>query len=186
MSQYDRTKWDGKYAQGAPSDPSEVLVGLERFLPIEGTALDIAGGAGRHAIWLARRGLDVTIADVSPVGLSLAEQRAAEAGVIMKTQLIDLEDEGLPAAQWNLIVSVCFLWRPLFDHYARALAPSGRLIVVQPTKTNLERNDRPPEAFLLENGELPKLASDLNVIHFEEGWSADGRYDAVLVAQRKS
>jgi tellurite methyltransferase len=185
MSEFDRTKWDGKYTQGAPSDPSAVLVGLDRFLPREGLALDVAGGGGRHGIWLAKRGLDATIADVSPVGLSLAKQRAIEAEVTLETILTDLEEEGLPAKQWDLIVSVCFLWRPLFKQYAAALRPGGKLVVIQPTKTNLQRNDRPPEAFLLEDGELSELVPELHILHFVEGWSDDGRYDAVLVAERK-
>ena len=67
MSQADRQKWNDKYAAGfpMPREPAAVLVGLDRFLPRRGRALDVAGGAGRHGIWLAQRGLDVTIADIS-------------------------------------------------------------------------------------------------------------------------
>ena len=43
--------------------------------------VDIAGGAGANALWLARRGLDVTLADISPVGLALAEDECRARGV---------------------------------------------------------------------------------------------------------
>lgn len=43
--------------------------------------LDIGGGPGRYAIWLAQRGHAVTLADLSPALLAIARQRVAEAGV---------------------------------------------------------------------------------------------------------
>ena len=55
MSEADRTKWDSKYADAAavPRQPSAVLVRLAEYLPAKGIALDVAGGGGRNAIWLA-------------------------------------------------------------------------------------------------------------------------------------
>ena len=80
MPHFDRQKWDAKYAaaEEIPREPSAVLRSLEKLLPRCGRALDVAGGAGRNAIWLAKRGLDVTIADVSPRGLALACERAKQ------------------------------------------------------------------------------------------------------------
>jgi SAM-dependent methyltransferase len=194
MSAFDREKWDAKYAKiaaGKRGDanhglqtPSAVLVSLDPWLPQAGQALDIAGGVGRHAIWLAQRGLDVTIADVSSRGLEIAAERAAEAGVQVRPLQLDLEEASLPAGPWDLILSVCYLHRPLFPAMQRALAPGGRLIVIQPTTTNLEKHDKPPAPFLLQPGELPTLVPNLRVLHYAEGWSADGRHDAVLVAEK--
>jgi len=186
MSDLDRQKWDRKYAEGdpVPREPSAVLLGLDRYLPQTGRALDVAGGSGRHGIWLTGRGLDVTIADVSPVGLALARERAAAAGVRLTTLEADLEAGEFPPGPWDLIVSVCYLWRPIYAVYPRVLLPGGILAVVQPTVRNLERHDKPPAGFLLEEGELPKLVTGLEVLHYEEGWLADGRHDAALVARR--
>jgi tellurite methyltransferase len=184
MPQFDRTKWDAKYADPnfAPREPSAVLLSLEKFLPKRGRAIDVAGGAGRNAIWLAQRGLDVTIADVSPVGLELAGQRAAEAGVTIRTLCTDLEEQPFPPGPWDLILSVRYLQRPLFKIYPQVLTPGGMLVVIQPTKSNLERHAKPPAEYLAGDGELPGLISGLKIIHFEEGWLADGRHDAVVVA----
>jgi tellurite methyltransferase len=186
MSAADRQKWDAKYAaaETAPREPSAVLVGLAEYLPSQGRALDIAGGAGRNAIWLAKRGLDVTIADVSPIGLALARERADAVQVIIETIEIDLEQCPLPRGPYDVILSVCYLWRSLFAQYPGSLAPGGVLVVIQPTKKNLERNDKPPVDYLLEEGELPRLAVGLEVVHFVEGWMADGRHDAVLIARK--
>jgi len=186
MSAFDREKWDAKYAgaQSAPHEPSAVLTGLARNLPTGGRALDVAGGAGRNAIWLAQRGLDVTIADISSTGLALARRRAAAAGVNLETIEIDFEQETLQVKPFNLVVSVCYLWRSLFAELPRLLVPGGAVAVIQPTKRNLERNAKPPEPYLLQEGELPRLAVGLEIVHYAEGWSADGRHDAVLVARK--
>src|SRR3954468_6171251 len=99
MAASDRKKWDEKYSQGSHSsaEPSSLITSLVDLLPkLEGKplcAIDVGGGAGRHAIWLAQQGFDSTLADVSPVALSLAEQRAKAAGVSLRQVLIDLEND---------------------------------------------------------------------------------------------
>lgn len=186
MPEADREKWDAKYAdpETAPTEPSAVLIELDPFLPRSGRAIDIAGGGGRHGIWLAGRGLDVTVADVSPVGLALAQQRAESAGVKINTLVVDLEQNLFPPGPWDLIVSVCYLWRPLFSIYPEALAPGGILAIVQPTMKNVLRHSRPTTKYLLEDGELPRLVAGLSILHHREGWLTDGRHDACLVARK--
>src|SRR5687767_9175300 len=138
MSNADRDKWNAKYAAiaAAPREPSAAFLALEKHLPRTGRAIDIAGGGGRHGIWLARRGLDVTVADISPVGLGIAKQRAVELDLSIQTLEIDLQQSPFPAGPWSLIVSVCYLWRPLFDVFPNVLSSDGILAVVQPTKRN--------------------------------------------------
>ena len=184
MSDADRDKWNARYrAEIPPREPSAVLTGLAHHFPIRGRALDLAGGGGRHAIWLAQRGLTATLADISPVALELAAQRAAEAGVPLTTIETDLERDGLPAGPWDLIVCVCYLRRQLHPQFASVMAAQGILAVVQPTMTNLTWHAKPPADFLLNDGELPSLVSGLEVIYYEEGWLADDRHDAVLVGR---
>jgi tellurite methyltransferase len=187
MSAADREKWNSRYADAdfAPSEPSAVLVGLADWLPTTGRALDVAGGAGRNAIWLARRGLEVMVADISSVGLAVARHRAAAAGVRIETREVDLEQRPLQMGQFDFILSHCYLCRELFVRLADWLAEDGVLVVIQPTKKNLERHAKPPEAFLFEEGELRELAAGLQIVHYEEGWSADDRHDAVLVAKKR-
>jgi len=188
MSAADRQKWDTKYAgpEAAPAKPSAVLIQLDEYVPSSGRALDIAGGAGRNAIWLAGRGLDVTLADISSVGLALAQVRAAAANVEIETVELDMEQQPLPEGPFALVLSNCYLCRHLFPSFPQLLAEEGRLIVIQPTKKNLERNEKPPADYLFEEGEMRKLAEGLEILHYEEGWSADDRHDAVLVAKKRA
>lgn len=193
MPAADRIKWDAKYAAGdhaagdhAGAEPSEVLVELAAYLPAGGRLLELAGGAGRHALWFAARGFDVTLADISAVARQLARERAEQQGLPLQTLDIDLEESPLPAGPWDVVFSHHYLWRPLFAAVPSCLADEGRLVVIQPTVRNLERHLRPPRPFLLEPGELAQLASPLVVEYYAEGWNVTGRHEAVLVARRVS
>jgi 2-polyprenyl-3-methyl-5-hydroxy-6-metoxy-1,4-benzoquinol methylase len=165
--------------------PSSLVTELEPILPKKGRALDLAGGRGRHALWLARLGLDVTLVDVSGVGLELARQAAESAGVKLETEQRDLEAAPFPAGPWDLILCFHYLQPSLFTAFPEALAPGGLLIFVQPTMKNLERHTRPSARFLLQEGELRGLVQGLEILRYDEGWLQEDRHEARVVARRK-
>ncbi len=186
MSEADRVKWDRLWREERmlTDVPNPFLVGLLPRLPTAGCALDVAGGAGRHAVVLARHGLEVTLVDVSPVGLAAAREAAEAAGSAITTRQLDLELEPLPTGPWDVIVNLHYLDRSLFGVFGSLLAPGGLLLFAHPTRTNLQRNPRPGERFLLEDGELPSLVQGLEVLHLAEGWTDWGRHEAHLLARR--
>ena len=186
MSDDDRSKWDSRYraAAGESRAPSPFLVSLDALLPRGGRALDLAGGAGRNAVWLAQLGLDVTIADVSPVGLALAAEEARRLGVPLTTRALDVDRDPFPEGPWALIICFHFLHRPLFPALLPALAPGGLLVIAHPTLENLTRHPSPSARFLLENGELPGLCAGLTIVSFDEAFREDGRHEARIVARR--
>lgn len=51
---------------------------LEEYLPASGRILDAGGAAGRYSIWLAERGYDVTLVDISDEQLAVAREKRAE------------------------------------------------------------------------------------------------------------
>jgi len=75
----ETTIWNQKYREGShtslSADPfllaaySEFLAGTQT-----GIALDVAGGIGRHSLWLAERGWKVNLVDISGVGVNLAQE----------------------------------------------------------------------------------------------------------------
>ncbi len=79
MRHDETTVWNQKYLEGSHSslspDPfllaaySEFLAGTQ-----PGGALDVAGGVGRHSLWLAERGWKVKLVDISGVGVNLAQE----------------------------------------------------------------------------------------------------------------
>jgi tellurite methyltransferase len=190
VSDADREKWDARHRDRGPESrvPASFLTSLDALLPRQGRALDVAGGAGRHALWLAARGLDVTLVDISAAGLALAHADAAASGRTLTTVAADLEHEPLPPGPFVLVLSCYYLRRELFAAFPALLAPGGLLVYVQPTRANLQRHAHPSAAFLLEDGELPGLARGLTVVRYEEGWfgeaGAEPRHEARLVARK--
>lgn len=186
MSKADFERWQARYARAGSSEPVDpFLIEIEELLPTRGKALDVAGGAGRHAIFLARRGLDVTLADISPLGLELAQRRARAAGVAITTLALDFEQASLPAGPFGLILCTSYLpARRLWEEMVNRLDPEGRLVFVQPTITNLQRHSHPGRRVLIEPGQLETMVASLGLkpIRIEEGWDASGRHTARLLA----
>lgn len=185
MATADRDRWNARYREEAPPGaPSPFVLALEPLLPRRGRALDVAGGAGRHALWLARRGLEVTLADVSDVALALAAERALAERLPLTAVRIDLEAAPLPAGPWDVVLCAYFLHRPLLAALPAALAPGGLLAVAHATRSNLKVHPRPGPDHVLEDGELATLVRGLEVVSYEEGWLESGRHEARLVARR--
>jgi tellurite methyltransferase len=186
MSAEERDRWNARYreAGAAARAPARFLLSVSDLVPRQGRALDIGGGSGRNALWLARRGLDVTIVDIAEQGLALARAAAQEQGLAVRTVCADLERDPLPSGPWDVVLVFYFLLRSLLPSLSTALAPGGLLVLAHPTATNLQIHDRPPRRFLLENRELLTLLPGLEPVLYREGWSEDGRYEAQIVARR--
>jgi SAM-dependent methyltransferase len=63
---------------------------LQPHLPSSGRVLDIGGGPGRYAAWLAAQGLRPTLADLSANLLDLAREHTAELDEIVQADVRDL------------------------------------------------------------------------------------------------
>jgi len=185
------SRWDARYAARGLQDraPAAILPTLSTLLPRRGRALDLAGGDGRNALWLARRGLELTVADASAEGLRLAAQRLAAAGLPVDTVQVDLEDPQTPwpdalGGGWDLVLVSDFLSRPLLAALPAQLAPGGVLVISHPTRRNLERHPHPSARFLLQEGELPGLIPGLDILHHDSAWRDDDRHVTWLVGRR--
>lgn len=184
MEHDDRSRWNARYAGVEPPQrPAAFLVERAHLLPVRGTALDVAGGGGRHACWLASRGLTVTLVDVSDEACRLTTERAAAAGLPVRAVRRDVTTDGLPAGGWDLVLLHHFLDRDVIAAAPRSLTPGGLLLVCQPTVRNLQRHARPSRRWLLEEGELRALVEALpavEVVAYEEGWTDEDRHEAML------
>ena len=181
MPAEDRLYWNQRFrVEGWRTEPSSFLLSLNAVLPSSGQALDIAGGPGQNALWLAGRGLDTALVDISEVALDMAARAAEERSVTLELLQIDLEEEPIPAGPWDLIVCFNYLRRPLLRALGSALSPDGRLVLELATQINLERHQRPPEKYLLKGGEIPTLLPGLELVEYHERWWEDRHVAHVL------
>jgi len=129
-------------------------------LVTRGPVLDIASGAGRHAVFFAERGLEVIAVD-------------REAQKIPGVQFVQADIEGgawpFAGRKFAAIVVTNYLHRPLFPHIEAALAADG-VLLYETFMVGNEKFGRPSNpAFLLEPGELLRAFAGLTAIAFEQG-----------------
>ena len=187
MAESDRIIWNQRYSQASAmeSRPPDWLGEVERLLPRQGYALDIAAGAGRLAILLAGRGLDVLAVDISSAGLDLARQGALDQGSQIETMAVDLEVDSLPDGPFDLITCFNYRQRDLFPSIRERLKTGGSLLAEIAIVTNLERHAHPSRRYLAELGELRQDCAPLEILYYEEGWSGD-RASARVLARKVS
>lgn len=132
----DAQFWDDRYRsrdQLFSGNPNGVLVTETAGLPA-GRALDVGCGEGADACWLARRGWEVTAADISRVALQRAAASCADLADRVAWTRADLAVTPPEAAAFDL-VSVQYFPLPrqpgpaaLYGLLA-AVAPDGTLLI---------------------------------------------------------
>jgi tellurite methyltransferase len=190
--EFDETaSWNKKYSQGSHSslEPDPFLVSAyEEFVADRpaGSALDLAGGVGRHAIWLARRGWRVKLLDISEVGIQQAQKNAENTNTptSILTEVRDLNVlQDLGREQYDLVVVFFYLQRQVFPALATAIKPGGFLIYKTYTTEQKNFSGGPSHPmFLLEPNELLRAFSSLRVLRYHETIQQKGV--AELVARK--
>lgn len=177
----------GREAPGRLWLPSQFLENCLRELPC-GAALDLGCGAGRDAVYLASCGWDVTGVDVLPDALQLARDLAGRYAPEASIRWLQIDLEARPPEfrrDYDLVVMIRYLHRPLFAQVRKWLKPGGSLICETFTTLHRERHGKPArDAHVLEPGELPTLAQGMEVRRHQEGW-VGGAHTARLWASLK-
>jgi 2-polyprenyl-3-methyl-5-hydroxy-6-metoxy-1,4-benzoquinol methylase len=170
-----RARWDNKYEQGLPSltEPDPFFISAyERFvnssLPKPGVALDLAGGLGRHALWLASRSWQVTVVEISDVAIGKLSQAALQLNVNVDLFAGDAAEYKLEPSQFDLIVLFYHLDRGLFPKIVSALKPRGLLICKMSLRWDSGERLTTGSTNPLQRNELPSLVPELDVLHHQE------------------
>jgi 16S rRNA C967 or C1407 C5-methylase (RsmB/RsmF family) len=168
-------------------EPAAWLAANIDLLPPGGTVLDVAAGAGRHAVFLARHGWRVHAVDRDAAALADLRQAAERASVadLVTTECRDLEmhDVSFGAQCYEAVVVVHYLHRALMPAIVAAVAPGGVLVYETFTIEQASRGRPSNPAFLLQPGELHTLVRPLRVLRSREG-EFDGKFVASVVAMR--
>ena len=143
-SEPSRERWNHRWA----GERAHASTAPSRFLAAEvtdlrpGTALDLACGAGRNAVWLAEHGWRVTAVDFSGVALGMARSLAAQRRVEVDWIEADVVTWAPPARAYDL-VCVLYLQLPAIERRtvlaraAEALRAGATLLIVGHDLLNL-------------------------------------------------
>jgi SAM-dependent methyltransferase len=188
--------WDERYGRGdyATLEPSPLLARAVELCDGGGArrALDLACGAGRHALFLAARGFGVTAVDASRVGVELLRERARERGLAVDARVADLErgEFHIEPGAYDLVCDFYYLQRDLFPALRAGVRPGGLFVAA------IHLSDEDPRArpmnpdFLLEPGELRAEFDGWEILHDHEtsGHDTDAgqhtRRSAELIARK--
>jgi SAM-dependent methyltransferase len=151
-----------------PASPSPFVLDHVPAMP-PGPVLDVACGAGRHALAVARTGRLVDAIDRSEERCLEVARRAAADRLRVRTICADLEQLPLPAGRYAGIINTLYLDRALVPRLVRALAPGGVLVFETFTAAQLATGHPRNPAFVLAPGELRRLAAGLEVLAYREG-----------------
>lgn len=171
-------------------NPSAVSPWVLRFadhVPAGGRVLDLACGAGRHTRLFLERGCRVLAVDRDLSGLSDLRGVAN-----LETWEIDLEGGGgrpLAGRQFDAVVVVNYLHRPLLADLVSAVAPGG-LLLYETFAAGHERFGRPRNPdYLLRPGELLEaVRGRMRVLAYEDVEVSEPRPAAVqrIAARREA
>lgn len=131
---YDRSvqnEWD-RLGVRHRTELAVTLRALKEFLPpAPARIIDIGGGPGRYALWLAGQGYSVTLVDLSEGNLAFARQRATEANIPLE-RILQANAIGLPFFP-NESFEVALVMGPLYhllrrEERLQALREAWRLL----------------------------------------------------------
>jgi tellurite methyltransferase len=172
----EREHWNQKYAE-SPShwlEPDAFLTWafseyIRPSYPRGGIALDLAGGAGRHAIWLAKQSWEVTLIDISDTGVEQARRNAGPLASHIRFVIDDLTQFRASQTRFDVVTVFFYLERRIFPEIVKALRPGGLLVYKTHTVEQAKLANGPKhQAHMLQPDELLKLAAGLRVLHYRE------------------
>jgi tellurite methyltransferase len=161
---------------------------VERFLggDVEpGTALDLAAGTGRNAIWLAQRGWEVTAVEGAPTAADILEKRSGRLALSVRAVVADLQkgEFAIQPAAWDAITICYYLQRDLIEWAKAGLRLGGILIAIVHTT----EGDEQPTETRMSAGELLTYFRGWEILHQYEGKPDDPEHRrsvAEIVARR--
>lgn len=180
-------EWNERYLAGEQvfETPAPLVEKFAGSLP-PGSALDLACGPGRNALYLAERGWRVTAVDGSPVALDLLRDRTRARKLDLDARLADLErgEIEIQSDGYDLICDCYYLQRSLIPEIKRGVRPGGTVVVIVHLADADQPQGTPTRA---RPGELRSYFTDWIILHYHEGQPGEsGHRHAVaeLVAKK--
>ena len=110
--------------------PQRAFAALTHAGALGGKVLDVGCGTGEHALLAAGAGLEAVGIDVSPTAISLAEEKAAERGLVARFEVSDALELSVSGERFDTVLD-CGLFH-VFDDAERARYVESLAAVVEP------------------------------------------------------
>lgn len=148
---YDQKFWNERYATAEylyGTEANDFLV--ENAHVLRGPVLSLSEGEGRNAVFLASRGLHVLGVDCSEVGLEKAQSLAKSRGLVIETEVADLDEYQPKERHFGSVVSIfahlpSAIRRKFYPLIENALEPNGILLLEAYSENQLKRNTGGPK-----------------------------------------
>jgi SAM-dependent methyltransferase len=167
----------------------------ENTAPNAHTGLDLAGGTGHHAIWLAQQGWHMTLADWSDVALQWARDHMEDfpkdcAVEILQGAALDVVTEfAQQGRRFGFVLVSFFLDRAVLSWLPKILIPGGLLLYRTYTEDNERlgnpRGPRDPDR-LLRSQELLRVYPGMKILHYNETVVEKGVVELIAQQPAKS
>lgn len=169
---YDKLYASEKVVFGEGKPESLVVKALDSLR--SGKVLDIGGGEGRNAVFMAENGFDVEVVDVSSVGVKKIQNRAKELGINIKTRVADITE--IEFKDYDIIILSFVLHLIRRDEAVQLLKrvmehtnPGGLNIVIGFTKEgDFFKNNPNARSYYLDLGELKKIYGRWRILEYAE------------------
>lgn len=111
---------------------------LEKLIGRGDKVLDIGGGPGRYSLWLAERGCEVTLFDLSDGNIAFAREKAAERGLPLKTICGNaVEAANYPEEKFDHVLVMGPMYhlfqesdrRKVIENAMKVLKPDGKIYI---------------------------------------------------------
>ncbi len=184
MDGVDLQTWNKRYLAGefGYREPDAFVMEahtnyLQPLLPCSSTGLDLAGGAGHHAVWLAQQRWRMTLLDGSEAALTIAQEKAA--ALPEDTKLETVQGAALDMItrfteqqrRFGFVLVSFFLDRALLPLLPKIVEPNGLLLyrtyTVDNERLGNPRGPRNPE-YLLQSQELLDVYRGMKILHYNE------------------
>ena len=143
----ETTDWDDRYRATDrlwSAEPNTFVA--DRLAGREpGVGLDLASGEGRNAIWLAKRGWEMTAVDFSSVAIERGLGHSAEVEFVVADVLNWQPDRSYDLVLVAYLHLVLADFEPLIRRAATWLRPGGELFMVGHDRTNIEHGVGGPQ-----------------------------------------
>jgi SAM-dependent methyltransferase len=169
MAIEDQIRWNKKYKETPKLlEKRDVGIKLKEALTYSkvGCALDVACGAGKNSIYLAKNGFKVDSYDISQIALDALNEKNHKN---ITTFCKDLDGFEPTQSKYDFIVMTNFLDRELIPKLAKGLKIDGVLFIE--TYMHHESNEKKSSntSYLLKEGELKTFFTDeFTVLDYSE------------------